>query len=288
MKKKERVLSMREPKRKLLFFDIDGTIAMPGNDPSEETLHAIRKARENGHLVFLCTGRASYYVDPRVMDIGFDGGIYCAGGRVHVGDRLIADEPIDPEKLRRLVDALLENGIAFDMEAEDGMFSNCLDWKIEELPLSAECAQMLQGLYERKKANSKPLCDYRGEPVYKVTFMAFDEKQREMVRACIPAWGKLVWFDAFFPGQSVTGGEISDRSISKASAMGHICEYYHAAPEDCIAFGDSMNDVEILQAAGIGIAMGNADEELKAVADRICESCGENGIAKELKRMQLA
>ena len=54
-----------------------------------------------------------------------------------------------------------------------------------------------------------------------------------------------------------------------------------------IAFGDSMNDAEMLLAAGIGVAMGNAEPEVKELADRVCESVDDDGVARELERMGL-
>ena len=54
-----------------------------------------------------------------------------------------------------------------------------------------------------------------------------------------------------------------------------------------MAFGDSMNDAEMLLAAGIGVAMGNAEQRVKDLADQVCESCDEDGVAKELERMGL-
>ena len=56
---------------------------------------------------------------------------------------------------------------------------------------------------------------------------------------------------------------------------------------DCIAFGDSMNDEEMLQTAGVGVAMGNASEQLKALADMVCDRCECDGIAKALEELNL-
>lgn len=71
------------------------------------------------------------------------------------------------------------------------------------------------------------------------------------------------------------------------TALNHICQYLGAAPGDCIAFGNSMDDVEILKAAWIGIAMANSEAGVKEIADQVCESCAEDGVAKALARMNL-
>ena len=98
---------------------------------------------------------------------------------------------------------------------------------------------------------------------------------------------KVVCFIGLVPGLSWIPGEISDPGINKGRALVRICEYLGTDLGECIAFGDSMNDAEILQAAGIGIAMGNSEMCVKEIADQVCESCEEDGIAKALERMHL-
>ena len=66
--------------------------------------------------------------------------------------------------------------------------------------------------------------------------------------------------------------------------MQRLCRFYGVTPENCVAYGDSMNDAEVLQSAGEGIAMGNANEEVKRIADRVCGSCAEDGLAIDLRR----
>ena len=67
-----------------------------------------------------------------------------------------------------------------------------------------------------------------------------------------------------------------------------ICGYYGAKLSDTIAFGDSMNDYEMMRTAGISVAMGNACKELKRIADVICGNVWEDGIYYEFRRMRLA
>ncbi len=75
--------------------------------------------------------------------------------------------------------------------------------------------------------------------------------------------------------------------MDKGEAMERVCEYYGADLEDTVAFGDSMNDQQMLEYAGTSVAMGNSCQELKDLADIVCESVDEDGVYFEFKRMNL-
>ena len=82
-------------------------------------------------------------------------------------------------------------------------------------------------------------------------------------------------------------GEIIPRGIDKGRGMELVCRYYDAGLQDTIAFGDSMNDLEMMQAAGISVAMGNACQTLKDMADTVCEEVWKDGIYHEFCRLGL-
>lgn len=82
-------------------------------------------------------------------------------------------------------------------------------------------------------------------------------------------------------------GEISDPGITKGQALHDICDHLGVPIAATIAFGDSMNDAEILSVAGVGVAMENADPVLKEQADMICDRCENDGIAKTLDLLKL-
>ncbi len=78
--------------------------------------------------------------------------------------------------------------------------------------------------------------------------------------------------------------EATVKGINKASSLEAICELKNIKPEEVIAFGDEQNDIKMLQFAGLGVAMGNASEKLKAVADEVTLSNNEDGIAHTLEK----
>lgn len=255
--------------RKLLFFDIDGTLARPGRPPSRPVVDAIRAARANGHLTFLSTGRPSYLVPPEIDAIGFDGYIYSVGGRVLAGGDVLFDRTMPEELSRMALDAIREAGLFYTLECADCGFRN------------------VPPLIQRLMPDALPAESYRGEPIYKISFFSPSPKAVDRLRRRLDDRVKLVYFGSMLKEVPFSSGEISDPGIDKGGALRLLCRHYGASPADCVAFGDSMNDAEILESAGLGVAMGNADAEVKRLADQVCESCEEDGVAKALARLGL-
>lgn len=274
---------------KLIFLDIDGTIVIPKQSPSKRTVEAIRAARSNGHKVFLSTGRVETDVVENVRSIGFDGGIYSAGGRVVLNETEIWNHPMPVELVQRVTDLMDECNMLFMMESSSGTYAlkngMLTQINVDQFYISGEPQRIMD---ERRSGLSlKWIPAYKEIPVYKIEFLARSKAQVEWLSGQLGSTAKVVCFDDLIPGLTLIFGEVSDWSINKGAALNSICRYLNVTPEDCIAFGDSMNDAEILQAAGLGIAMGNAETSVKEIADQICERCEEDGVAKALARMKL-
>lgn len=273
--------------RKLIFLDIDGTLVMPGRQVSDLTKRAISDTRANGHRVFLCTGRAISFLPPELSLDAFDGGIFSAGAYVLSGGRLLLDKPL-PEAMRlRITAALDEAGVYFNYETAQGSFAcNRPMVHLEEAEQARASSEVLRVLEMLKRFPKRSLEDYRGEPVYKISFRVESLEQGGLLRDALPETHVVLFENPGF-GLPFYGGEISAPGVTKATAMDLLCRELGCIRADCIAFGDSMNDAEILEAAGLGVAMGNAEPEVKALADCVCESCGEDGAARMLERLGL-
>ena len=116
-------------KEKILFFDIDGTlVGFDGKMPAS-TQEALRRAKENGHKLFLCTGRCRTQIYPWLLsDYPFDGLVMCAGANVYVGDEQIYHKTFGTEKMKALVTFLEESGASYLVQNEHGvvMTERCL------------------------------------------------------------------------------------------------------------------------------------------------------------------
>lgn len=274
--------------KKLLFFDIDGTLAYPKQLPPEFAVAAIRDARNNGHKVFISTGRTWDSIPQTIADINFDGGIYSAGGIVILDGNILVKHHMDSETVHMILPLLKKKSVFYVLETADGRFhsenGHAVLAKTDLTNVSAQMQQLTADILLDPTA--RPLADYSGQPIFKIAYHSADPVITEQLTMALNGTAKIVQFNNI-PGLPITIGEISDPKVNKGRAMMDICNHYGMRADDCIVFGDSMNDSEIITAAGLGIAMGNADTELKTIADIVCERCENDGIAKALHALGL-
>ena len=274
--------------KKLLFFDIDGTLAYPRQLPPESAAAAIQKACRNGHKAFISTGRTWDCIPQAIADIGFDGGIYSAGGIVMLGSNILAQHYMADQTVQAILSLLKENSVFYVLETSDGRFhsesGHTVLAEADMANVSAEMQQLTADILLDPTA--RPLADYSGQPIFKIAYHSADSQITEQLTKGLDGIAKIVQFDNI-PGLPITIGEISDPNVNKGHAMMDVCHHYGVTADDCIAFGDSRNDSEIILAAGLGVAMGNADAKLKDIADLVCDRCENDGIAKVLHNLGL-
>lgn len=271
-----------------IFFDIDGTLAPSGQAPSESTVKSIQAAKRNGHKVFISTGRTMDSIPKPISAIDFDGGIFSSGGIVALDGKIVIQHFMDNAIVQKILAVLQRYNIFYTLETPEGRFNteNAAELlaQIDFSGTSYEMAEFTTGVLFDPTA--MPMSGYDRQPIHKITYYSTDRQIEELLYKELHAIVKVVPFHNI-PQFPLATGEISDYTIHKGRALKDLCDYLGCLPSDCIAFGDSMNDAEILRAAGLGIAMGNADQALKAIADKICDSCENDSIAKALQELGL-
>lgn len=273
-------------KKKLIFLDIDGTLTEPGHaDPPASALRAIENARQNGHLVFLCTGR-NYSMLDSLLKYDFDGIICSAGGYIIYNKEVLYDCPMTEEQRLQAFQALDEIGVYRTLECLNGSYSDDGFKKILKGNNLENANSELKRWEEIEKVlNIRPISAYAGEPVYKIIVMSQEQKKIQEVKERLSADFDLVVQDAFGPG--ILNGELINRKFHKGKSVERICQFLQIPIEDTISFGDSMNDKEMLETTGLGICMENGSAGLKAVADEICPPVGQDGLWKAFQKLGL-
>ena len=272
---------------KLLFFDIDGTLAYPGYPPSTATVEAIQAARRNGHKVFISTGRTMDSIPAAIASIGFDGGIFSSGGIIVLNNQIVIQHFMDEAVVEKVLSILQQYKTLYTLETADGRFNSEngkeLMAQIDFTHISKEMRELTEEVLLDPTAI--PLSQYTGQQIHKIAYYSTNLSIEQDLYSELDSTAKVVPYH--ISGFPLSTGEISDYSVNKGRALNDVCNYLGVDPDHCIAFGDSRNDSEIMLAAGLGVAMGNADEELKDIANLVCDRCENDGIAKTLHDLGL-
>lgn len=274
--------------RKIVFLDIDGTLSIENRVPPSAK-RACRAARKNGHLLYICTGRARLQIRPAIIRIGFDGIVSSGGAYVETmesgGAKILSASSIEPEKLRALTAYFERHGTAYILEFEDKLVAGP-NFKAYFAEYYARLPFTFRRLAEQmflRQVFKKCEC---GSPdrggVRKLVFrdsggITFKDVAREF-------GGGFELSRLSIPVSGMTGGEAGPQGIHKGAALEKVSAYHGFGRADTIAFGDSDNDRTMIQRAGMGVAMGNAVDSLKMIAGDVTDSVENQGLAKAFKK----
>lgn len=275
---------------KIIFLDIDGTLVNDNGIVPESAKIAVKKAREKGHKCFLCTGRSKAEIYPEIMEIGFDGIIAAAGGYIEYRDKVILHKKVSSEATKHVIDFFQDNNVDFYLESNGGLFASenlkkrlrkILFSDIDENPKKKE--ELEKGMSPFLDALIEGQNLFR-EDINKISFLEshlpFEKIQKEfakefnVIHCTVPAFGER-------------SGELSIPDVHKATAIEILLEHLEAKNAETYAYGDGMNDAEMIQYVKYGIAMGNAKEGLKKIASDITDTHDHDGIYKSFKKYGL-
>jgi len=274
--------------RKLLFFDIDGTLVVHPDEIIPKSAEiAIHRTRELGNLCFICTGRPPYMLD-LAGKIEMDGYIFSNGACAILDQETIVSEPIPPELVsyvRQLADRC---GAGYSLQSRFGGWMS---------PRQKEhFLRMNRGLPEEAvrrmesspfmRLGGRPITEYQGEEVYKIDVSFSDTAQLDLFRKWMdPRLNFICMLST--SGNGRNGGEITLKHVTKGTTANRIVQWFGGEIEDSYGFGDSLNDMDLIRRCGTGIAMGNAVEELKEAADYVTADIRQDGLARAMEHYHL-
>lgn len=248
---------------KYFFIDYDNTLFSHWTRRiPDSALEALRLLREAGHKIILASGRGFKGDLTSLLGSDFtpDGIAGANGAIIELEGKLLKEIYYDPEVQKRLIDFVMERGYCLLAHYGNQAYTSNLERLLERhdynplssMPLGGDAFLMLR---------DKPMASF---------FMDEEEPPLRDVEQNFPEL-KILRMGAF------GGADVIPRENGKDKAMLQILEYYGASRADAVAIGDSMNDMDILKAAGLGIAMGNAMQELKDAADYVAKPIDEDG-----------
>lgn len=270
---------------KLIFVDIDGTLTVPGeNVPPDSALAAIRKTQAKGNKVFLCTGRNLDMLKPLLV-YGFDGIVGSGGAYVTVGDDVIIDAPMTNEDRDMALKSLHENGVYCTIEAKGGSW--CDEGIGEFMEQQSGGNSELQRWRKAIEASLgiRPMKEYDGSSIYKIVIMCNEISQLDETKKLLGDRYRFIVQES--REQSLINGELLSVEYDKGKGVRAVAEHLGVSIEDTYGFGDSMNDLEMIETVGTSICMENGAQALKDVSDMVCPSVTENGLAKAFDILKL-
>lgn len=252
--------------KKAVFIDIDGTLYSGEKDVLIYNIEVIQKVREKGHKVFINTGRAiSNMPDEINLKKDFDGAVMANGSHLMIDGKTVFLEFMNKDLIVSIYEKLRDAELPFLFEGDKNILHFC-----EEKNIFSDNIIRIETVGELKKELEK--ANYN-KAVYEGVLP--DKKQIENISEEL----KVIQLKNY--------GEIVTKNTDKAFGMKKLSELVGICRENTIAIGDSMNDFGAFQYAGISIAMGNAEETIKNMADIVCENCSDYGVSKALERIFL-
>lgn len=255
-----------------LFFDVDGTLKgfASGRIPPS-AVRALHAAHERGVRLFVVSGRQQGQIARAVEGLPFDGYVACNGACCFDAEwRPLASATLPPDDIGRLVGLLARGGgPTVTFMYGDRVAASRADAAVED--------------FMRRCGVEPPVVEdpHRalGEPLYQASLFVGVDEERRLMAEVLPGCMANRWHPAFV--------DVNLRGCDKRSGMERLMEHFGIRRERTMAFGDGGNDKTIIAAAGVGIAMGNATDEVKAVADYVTTSVDDDGIRNALKHFNI-
>ena len=244
---------------KIVFFDIDGTlIDMNKKRISEKMLETLRRLKENGTIICIATGRSPIAL-PHFEGVEFDAFLTFNGSYCFTEDADIFSNPIPTEDVHMTIQNATALGRPLTVATKNRLASNGKDEDLIEYYSFAKQEIDVADDFEQV-ANEKVYQLMAGSSLAEHPAL-----MKDVSHARITFW----WNRAV---------DIIPTDGGKGRGIEKMLEYYHFDKSQAMAFGDGNNDIEMLKSVGHGVAMANASDELKAIADDVCGDVAEDGI----------
>lgn len=244
---------------KIAFFDIDGTLLDEEKRVPPDALEAVRRLKASGVEPVIATGRAPYFIKPVAEELGIESWVSLNGGYVVYQGKELHQLMIDKRDLEKLVKLAGRNGHALVFEGKEWYYADR-----EGDPFAFEAVESLKVTHPGVDADF-----WKKEGVYQV-FLHCESKDEHLYQEALPALRFIRWHSKAL--------DVLPKNGSKAAGIAALLDVLGLKPEDAVAFGDGLNDKEMLEFAGLGIAMGNSHPDLLPYADYVTTRVEEGGI----------
>lgn len=253
---------------KAIFFDIDGTLkSFETHQIPDSAIFALDELRKKGIKIFVATGRTPEAL--KSFDLPVDGYVTLNGGYCYLSDgEIIYKHTVSKTDIQTLIEYQKVNPTPCVVMAENITFTTFEHPKIEEFI----------SLLNFPRMEVFPLEKALEVDVLQIVLFFSEEKDKEMEKI-LKTCDALRWYPTF--------ADFVPKGSHKGIGIDKIIEHFGISLEETMAFGDGGNDISMLKHAAVGVAMGNASDEVKRAADYITDSVDDDGVLNALKALNV-
>lgn len=263
----------------LIALDIDGTLLDSRKNLPEACARAIREVTEAGKTAAFATGRALSEIvefEPLLPEIRY--AVFSSGAGIYdfKEKKMAALTEIAPETAAAILERVREKDVMpqivlpqIDVIQESHMQN------LDHFHMG-----VYRHLYEHAMTLVPDIFDFfrqNTEPVLKINLYHADQEERPTTLEALHS------LDIETVYSEISSIECSPRGVSKGSGLLHLCRFLGIDPAECIAVGDAENDLSMIEAAGLGVAMGNAGSRVKAAAQLVVSDNDHGGCAEAIR-----
>lgn len=261
---------MKNQAIKAVFLDVDGTLfSHRTNSVPDSASAAVKKAKEKGILVFAATGRHILELKDLGFEMDLDGWITLNGALCFNRRETYYEAPLTKDDIEAVLSGLKEHPFPCQFMEKDLMYIN------------ADSPEVRKSL-EMIHTPMPPILDP-------------ERARREKTYMLIPWVQEEVWHKIFEKTQNLKytrwtplAADVLSKDSGKYRGVRETCRCYSIDPNQTAAFGDGPNDIELFDACGFSVAMGNSTETLKKAADAVCGDIDSDGLAKAFEQYILS
>lgn len=258
-------------KIKLIATDIDGTILKQNFEFNQEVKDCIKKLTQSGVKVVLVTGRMHSATDFIAEELGLETPIVSyQGGLVKHNDEILYEKNLNPDYAKEIIHWAKKNDVHLNLYMDDTLYVEQDNAIIRRYTGERRAGYLVESFDEIKL-----------ERINKILAIDFEDENK------VTMWADYLsnkYEDIHVVKSTPYFCEICHGEAKKSDAVDFLREYWGLKKEEILTIGDQNNDIELLKAGGIKVAMGNATEELKAVADYVTDTVHNNGFVRAIER----
>lgn len=275
---------------RIIYLDIDGTLRDEVTGISVKTKAALQQCQTTGIQVVACTGRSPDCIQEDVLALGLDGVISGGGCYIRYQNELLFFRHLPPLIVERFLSYAAIYQLGISLELEQGIYVNASMADFYKADLHRKFSgysslDITELLSRNKLCYQDTITKYRPgrDLIHKICVIGEHNRLKELqsqLTDSIQVVQDHAWDEKWYLECLPTG-------CSKGTAVEWLNQFLHIPREASMSFGDGSNDIDLLQAVGIGVAVAGGDPRLLPFADSVCEPPDKDGIYKELARRNI-